>query len=188
MAQGLSPEQVESRLDASHQHEGENEGDWLLKLFGGSESPTSDDARSRRRAVSTAFRPVVSIRESDFQFARTALRSSLATMRLLSGPRTTRRKFAITAPLDLQDRLRQLLEVQASGDRYVLCANAVRMAQAIEEARQKKAEEGWASCTTSGRSIRSWNGSGSAFSPRSVATGHRSCGASTFHQASRRSS
>ena len=60
-----------------------------------------------------------------------------------SGPQTTtRRSSAITAPLDLQDRLRQLpREVQAAGDRYVLCANADRMAHAIEEARQKQAEE-----------------------------------------------
>ena len=43
--------------------------------------------------------------------------------------------ISITAPVDLQQRLRQLpREVQADGHRYVLCASPERMAHAIEEA------------------------------------------------------
>jgi superfamily II DNA/RNA helicase len=42
MVQGLSPEQVESRLDAAQQNQENNEGDWLLKLFGGADAGTSE--------------------------------------------------------------------------------------------------------------------------------------------------
>src|SRR5438309_8059946 len=42
MAQGLSPEQVETRLDTAQQNEGGNEGDWLLKLFGGGGAAAAD--------------------------------------------------------------------------------------------------------------------------------------------------
>jgi hypothetical protein len=48
----------------------------------------------------------------------------------------------LTAPYDLQERLRQLpREVQADNDHYALCADPQRMAQAIETARQARAEE-----------------------------------------------
>jgi hypothetical protein len=50
--------------------------------------------------------------------------------------------IAITAPLDLQERLLQLpREVQAENDYYSLCADPKRMAQTIETARQARAEE-----------------------------------------------
>ncbi len=50
--------------------------------------------------------------------------------------------IAITAPADLQDRLRQLpREAQAANDHYSLCADPVRMAASIETARQAKAED-----------------------------------------------
>jgi hypothetical protein len=50
--------------------------------------------------------------------------------------------IAITAPRDLQERLRQLpREVQAENDYYSLCADPARMAQAIESARQARAED-----------------------------------------------
>ena len=50
--------------------------------------------------------------------------------------------IALTAPHDLQERLGQLpREVQADNDFYSLCADANRMATAIETARQARAEE-----------------------------------------------
>ena len=50
--------------------------------------------------------------------------------------------IAITAPADLQFRLRQLpREAQAVNDHYSLCADPIRMASAIEAARQAKAED-----------------------------------------------
>jgi superfamily II DNA or RNA helicase len=143
MAQGLSPEQVELRLDASHRREDENEGDWLLKLFGGSEAASGDDAKRPSTSSLDRIQTPSSLFASDFQFAQTALTQLSGNDPLAQWTADDQTEIlAITAPLDLQDRLRQLpREVQASGDRYVLCASAVRMAQAIEEARQKKAEE-----------------------------------------------
>ena len=51
--------------------------------------------------------------------------------------------LAITAPPDLQqERLQQLpREVRSSNDRYELCADPVRVKQAIEQARQAKGED-----------------------------------------------
>lgn len=43
MALGLSPEQVESRLDVAQGNK-DNEGDWLLKLFGGYDANADEDA------------------------------------------------------------------------------------------------------------------------------------------------
>jgi hypothetical protein len=49
---------------------------------------------------------------------------------------------AITAPPDLQERLQQLpCEVRSSDNRYELCADPTRLKQAIELARQAKAED-----------------------------------------------
>lgn len=44
MADGLSPEQVETTLDQAASNKQDNEGDWLLTLFGGGADATSSDA------------------------------------------------------------------------------------------------------------------------------------------------
>ncbi len=144
MADGLSQEQVEARLDAGVRTEEPNEGDWLLKLFGG-ESPAGDraDAAPSRPSSLERIDAPRSLFASEYQFAKTALTQ-------LSQPDPIAQwtsddagqTIAITAPRDLQERLRQLpREVQAQDDRYELCADSVRMAKAIEEARQARAEE-----------------------------------------------
>lgn len=143
MAEGLSPDQV-VRLDAAFQAESENEGDWLLKLFGG-ETPTGASPAGAAPQPSSLDRIDVprSLFASDYEFAKTALTQ-------LSQPEPiaqwsaddSSHTVSITAPLDLQDRLRQLpREVQAASDRYVLCASIEQSTKAIEEARQAKAEE-----------------------------------------------
>src|SRR5262249_34416134 len=114
----------------------------LLKLFGGDigeaakssePSPTSLD---RIQAVASLF-------ANDYEFAKAALTQLSGKDRLAQwAPHDADQILSITAPLDLQERLRQLpREVQASDGGYMLCASVKRMAQAIEEARQKKAEE-----------------------------------------------
>ena len=141
MAQGLSPEQVESRLDAAPQNQEANEGDWLLKLFGGAETGSSHDAATPTRSSLDYIQVVPSLFASDYEFAKVAL-AQLATKETVAQSDATdeTKIIAITAPLDLQERLRQLpREVQ--GPRYILCADAARMAEAIEKARQAKAEE-----------------------------------------------
>jgi len=144
MAQGLSPEQVETRLDTAQQNEGDNEGDWLLKLFGGGGVATADAAPTWSAATTLArIQAPSSLFSSEYQFAKTALTALSGNDPLAQWSADDDAKIiAITAPVDLQQRLRQLpREVQADGHRYVLCASAERMAQAIEEARQKRAHE-----------------------------------------------
>ena len=143
MAQGLSPEQVESRLDVAQQNKENNEGDWLLKLFGGADAGTSDDGTKPKTNSLDHIQAQSSLFASDYEFAKTALTQLSSNDPLAQWTADDQTQIlAITAPLDLQDRLRQLpREVQASGDRYILCAKPDRVALAIEEARQKRAEE-----------------------------------------------
>jgi len=143
MALGLSPEQVDSRLDAAQENREDNEGDWLLKLFGGYDASAVKDATPLTTNSLDRIQAPSSLFANDYQFAKTALTQLSGKDPLAQWTVDDQTQIlAITAPLDLQDRLRQLpREVQASGDRYVLCANPDRMTQAIEEARQKQAEE-----------------------------------------------
>jgi hypothetical protein len=68
MAQGLSPEQVETRLDAAASEEDDNEGDWLLSLSVAASPGTCQTTSSRRRLTSPA-----SLFDSDYHYAKTAL-------------------------------------------------------------------------------------------------------------------
>ena len=144
MAQGLSAEQVEMRLDTAQRKEGDNEGDWLLKAFGGGSAKAADAAVSWSAAVTLArIQTPPSLFANDYQFAKTALSALSGNDPLAQWTADDDAKIiSITAPVDLQQRLRQLpREVQADGHRYVLCASTERMTHAIEEARQKRAEE-----------------------------------------------
>ena len=146
MAQGLSPEQVEARLDTAQQNEGDNEGDWLLKLFGGGGAAAADAAPTTSAATSLArIQAPTSLFASDYQFAKTALTALSGNNPLAHWTADDDTKIiSMTAPLDLQERLRQLpreVQAQAAGHHYALCASPQRMAHAIEEARQKRAEE-----------------------------------------------
>ena len=76
-------------------------------------------------------------------FARAAL-TQLAPARdwLQWSTNDAEQGLAITAPPDLQERLQQLpREVRSSNDRYELCADPARVKQAIEQARQARAED-----------------------------------------------
>ena len=139
MASGQSAEAVEAQLDAAAEKGDDNEGDWLLQLFGGGDTAPETGATSSLEAI----RDPVSLFGSDYAFARTALT-------LLSKERAfaqwshddAESIIRITAPQDLRERLRQLpREVQDSNGRYTLCADPARMATAIEQARQAKVEE-----------------------------------------------
>lgn len=145
MAKGLSPEQVETTLDTEQQSDAENGGDWLLKLFGGTDATEGSGdiaAPVAPNSLASIVAPV-SLFAGEYQFAKTAL-----TQLCLPNPivqweyEDAAQTIVITASLDLQERLRQLpREVQASNDQYVLCASSDRMAQAIEQARQAKSED-----------------------------------------------
>src|SRR4030095_11820827 len=81
--------------------------------------------------------------KGEYDFARAAL-TQLAPARdwLQWTTNDAAQGLAITAPPDLQERLQQLpREVRSSNDRYELCADPVRVKQAIEQARQAKGED-----------------------------------------------
>lgn len=150
MAEGLSPEQVETTLDQAASNTQDNEGDWLLTLFGGGADATSSDA-STSAATNAASAPSsldhihnpLSLFDNDFHYATTALTQINQAVPVCQWTQAAEEQIiSITAPLDLQDRLRQLpREAQADNDLYALCANRDRVAEAIEKARQARAEE-----------------------------------------------
>jgi len=138
MATGMTPEQVEATLDQATQDEGDNEGDFLMQLFGGAASTTAPQGSSIDHIDEPA-----SLFTSDFHYAKTALTQLNQGQTLCQwSTEDAEQIITITAPLDLQERLRQLpREVQASNDHYALCADPKRMEAAIETARQAKAED-----------------------------------------------
>jgi Helicase conserved C-terminal domain len=119
-----------------------NEGDWLLQLFGGGTAavplgkPLAAQSRDHIEEWPGLFK-------GEYHFATAAL-AQLAPARdwLQWTTNETAQGLAITAPLDLQERLQQLpREVRSSNNRYELCADPARLKQAIEQARQARAED-----------------------------------------------
>jgi superfamily II DNA or RNA helicase len=141
MAEGLDPEQVETTLDQAAASGSENDGDWLMTLFGGNNS-NEDVAPLASSSLDYIAEPT-SLFESDFHYAKTALTLLNQGQALCQWTsEEAERVIALTAPLDLQDRLRQLpREAQADNDHYALCADPKRMMEAIETARQARAEQ-----------------------------------------------
>ena len=83
----------------------------------------------------------------DYAFAKTALQQLSSPTPIASFAHDdASQTITLTAPRDLQERLRVTLpmEVRDDNHRYALCAHKGRIAQAIEQARQAKAdEESW---------------------------------------------
>ncbi len=138
MADRIAPEVVDLALTADRPARDDNEGDWLLKLFGGSSGANISSVNSLDEISET-----VSLFGDDYEFVKTALSQ-------LSNPAPIAqwhyndelKAITITAPFDLEQRLRQLpREVQARDDEYTLCADPRRLEEAIESARQAKAED-----------------------------------------------
>jgi superfamily II DNA or RNA helicase len=143
MADGLSPEAVEAKMDEAAASESDNDGDWLMSLFGGDAS--TEDAAPALPAGSSLdhIAEPGSLFDNDFHYAKTALTLLNQGQTLCQwNAEDAERLIALTAPLDLQERLRQLpREAQADNDHYALCADPKRMMDAIETARQARAEQ-----------------------------------------------
>jgi chemotaxis protein histidine kinase CheA len=139
MAGGMTPEQVEAALDqaaaATGPGEGGNDGDYLLELFGGEAAPTVNSL-SHIDEPATLF-------DGDYHYVKAALTQLNQGQTLCQWTSLDEERLVtLTAPRDLQERLRQLpREVQAENDYYALTADKQRMADAIESARQARAEE-----------------------------------------------
>ncbi|MDO8777978.1 MAG: DEAD/DEAH box helicase [Burkholderiaceae bacterium] len=153
MVDGLSPEQVETTLDAAAASDDDNEADWMMKLFGvGSSDGTADASMATQQGTNPAqekgnslthITEPASLFKGDYHYTKTALTQINQPEMLCQWTHNDADQIiAITAPHDLQDRLRQLpREAQAANDHYALCADPLRMATAIEAARQAKAED-----------------------------------------------
>ncbi len=158
MAEGTSPEQFEATIDAaqassekpdSSQEDGG--GSWLLDLF----KPTSTDGSEVTPPPSTdSIRNGITLfgdlsLSADYAFAKTALQQlSRPNPIAVFSTDDASQTITLTAPLDLQERLRVTLptEVRDSDHRYSLCSKRDRIAEEIEKARQaKKGEESWPS-------------------------------------------
>ncbi len=144
MAEGVQPDAVEAQLDQAAASDSDNEGDWLMQLFGGGadDEPTNADQVPQTSSLEHIVEPT-SLFASDYHYAKTALTQLNQGQTLCQwAAQDAEQIIAITAPKDLQDRLRQLpREVQADNDHYALCADTQRMMAAIETARQARAEE-----------------------------------------------
>ncbi len=139
MATGLSPDQVETKLDAAVTEDGDNEGDWLMQLFGSGELAPEEKQTSSLDHIHAP----ASLFPGDYHFARTAFQVLSKEQEFAQwAPDDQEQLITLTAPRDLQERLRQLpREVIDANDRYILCANKDRVADAIETARQARSEE-----------------------------------------------
>ena len=137
MAQGLSPDAVEAVLDKAASSVEDNEGDFLLTLFGGNAAPAV--VASSLDHIQTPL----SLFKNDFHYATTALTQINQGSPVCQWSQSdSEQLISLTAPLDLQERLKQLpREAQANNDLYALCADRERVAQEIEKARQARAEE-----------------------------------------------
>lgn len=150
MVSGLTPEQVEADMDEAASSDDSNEGDWLMQLFGGeTDQAAQGDATPSEAGAGMPGNSLAAIDEpaslftGDYHYAKTAL-TLLNQGQLLCqwSAEDAEQVIALTAPPDLQERLRQLPgEVQAANDLYSLCADPQRMTEAIEAARQAQAEE-----------------------------------------------
>lgn len=157
MAAGTSPQQFEATIDAaqasserSESGEGDDDGNWLLKLFtqtepeGGTASKPKPSTDFISQGLSLFGDANLS---GDYLFAKTALEelsrpNPIASFSLDKESQT----ITLTAPRDLQERLRVTLplEVRDSDHQYSLCAQRARIADAIEQARQVKAgDDSW---------------------------------------------
>ncbi|MFT3801174.1 MAG: DEAD/DEAH box helicase [Burkholderiaceae bacterium] len=136
MADGLSPEAVEAELDAGLNAGSDNEADWLVQLFGG-------EARETTTSSLDAIDEPHSFFASDYEYARHALTLMNQGQSVCQWhAEDAEQIISLTAPLDLQERLKQLpREVQDPHDHYALCADKQRMLGAIESARQARREE-----------------------------------------------
>lgn len=149
MADGMQPEAVEVQLDQNAANDGteEGSGDWLMQLFGGGVDTTDSNANDAAATpASSSLKQIdepTSLFQSDYHYAKTAL-TQLNQGQVLCDwtSHDEEQVIALTAPRDLQERLRQLpREVQAANDHYALCASPKRMMDEIETARQARAEE-----------------------------------------------
>ena len=153
MAAHVAPEAFEKELDENAARsdeppaDGEDDaGEWLMSLFSSGDA----QAQQEKPPLSTTFiaePPSLFGKDrsaSDYAFAKTALQQlSILNPIAQFSVDDEHCTVTLTAPADLQDRLKFGMPVEARNKdhRYTLTANSLAMAEAIERARQAKLEE-----------------------------------------------
>ena len=153
MADRVSAEAFESALDKNaakaeerpSEDSDEEAGEWLMSLFSGE---SADEAPAKKPSTDFIDEPPSLFgakgSESDFTFAKTALQQLSTPQQIAQfSIDETARTVTITAPLDLQERLKLSMpwEARAADHRYTLSASIESMAQAIERSRQARHQE-----------------------------------------------
>lgn len=137
MAEGQAAEQVDAELEHNATDTKADGADWLLQFFNGAKpAPKQDEV----------VREPFSLFADDYAFAKTALQQLGRDHPVAQASfDDTKRVITLTAPQDLQRRLRQIpLEARNANDRYTLAAKPAMVADAIERARQSKdSESAW---------------------------------------------
>ncbi len=156
MAAGTSPQLFEAAIDAAQASSekttsaaGDEDGDWLLKLF--AQAELEGDATAPKPSTDFISAGLTLFGNAgltgDYAFAKTALQQlSQPTPIAQFSHDDASQTINLTAPRDLQARLKVTLplEVRDDNHQYALCAHKNRIAEAIEQARQAKAEdESW---------------------------------------------
>jgi superfamily II DNA or RNA helicase len=139
MAAGTTAEAFDAALEESASTHDEGEGDWLLELF-------NAPPRAATTSPADAIKPAPSLFKDEYAFAKAALEElgrdhTLAQWSHEEASRT----ITLTAPADLQARLRQIpREARTSDDQYVLTVDRDHVKASIEQARQaRNAETTW---------------------------------------------
>lgn len=143
MAEGQSADAFERSLEAEAASVDEGEGDWLLQFF----NSAPDDASPAENSLQQ-IADVPSFFAGDLEFAKTALEELSRGAPIAQwSVDTSTRTLSITAPIDLQQRLKQIpREARDSDDRYTLSDDRALVASAIERARQARNDaESWPS-------------------------------------------
>jgi len=159
MANHLAPEQFEKALDDnaarsesppdSGDAADDQAGEWLMSLFASGDAkpekqtlPPSTDFITEPPSLFGMDRSL-----SDFTFAKTALEQlSIPSPIAQFSDDAAIRTITLTAPIDLQDRLKFAMpaEARTRDHRYTLTADPLAMAEAIDRARQaRREEESW---------------------------------------------
>ena len=153
MAEGVSPEDFKATLDVAEVAAQANDltsidsGELLLQLCNSADAAAAEGQVKKLSTDFIAEPPRLfgtAQQGSDYLFAKTALQQlSIPTPIAAFTIEDSSQTLTLTAPLDLQDRLKLTLPVEArnSDHRYTLCGDRLAVARAIEEARQARAEE-----------------------------------------------
>jgi superfamily II DNA/RNA helicase len=137
MASGDSAERVEKQLEQNAEQAVNKGMEWAMDFF----QPVEDSSETNTTILET--HEDVRFFESDWHFVKTGLKELSAAGNIGNYTlNSDTQSVTIPAPLDLQQRLRQIpAEARSKNHQYVLTCNKEKLEDAIEQARQAKSGE-----------------------------------------------